>query len=779
MRIAILGGGPAGLYFAILMKRADPAHDITLYERNRADDTFGFGVVFSDQTLETFERYDRPSFEAITREFAYWQDIEIRHKGSVHRIGGNGFCGCARRTLLMLLQTRARALGVRMEFRHEVAGLEAFADADLIVAADGINSAVRDRYAEHFRPVIDLRPNKFTWMGSTKPLDAFLFSFRETQWGVFIAHAYQYEAGRSTWVLETDAATWERAGLGAMTEAESARFMEAVFAADLDGHALITNRSLWRSFPMIRTGTYVMDNVVLLGDAKATAHFSIGSGTKLAMEDAIALFECLRAHPDVAGALRQFDATRHEEVEKTQHAADVSLVWFEQVRRFWGMDPVQFAFGVMTRSKSITYDNLRLRAPGFVDEADRMFARQVRAGGFDVDAEKPLPPMFQPMALRGMVLANRVVVSPMCMYSAQDGVPNDWHMVHYGSRAIGGAGLVFTEMTDVSAEARITPGCAGLYTDEQEAAWRRIVAFVHERSQAKMCLQLGHAGRKGATRLMWEGMDRPLPAGGWDIVAPSPLPYYPDSPVPREMTRADMDQVVADFRQAAVRAERAGFDMLEVHCAHGYLLATFISPLTNRRSDEYGGSLENRLRFPLEVWDAVRAAWPEDKPMSMRISASDWAEGGITTAEVMEISQTFAAHGCDLIDVSSGQTVHDARAIYGRMFQVPFSDAIRNEAGLATMCVGNITTADQVNTILAAGRADLVALGRPHLANPYFTLQAAAHYGVTVLPCPPQYQPGKQQLFRTEEQARRELDELRRKARPKVTLAAAAAQAAE
>ena len=780
MRIAILGGGPAGLYFAILMKRAHPAHDITIYERNRADDTFGFGVVFSDQTLETFERYDRPSFEAITREFAYWQDIEIRHKGTTHRIGGNGFCGCARRTLLMLLQNRARALGVTMEFHHEVTGLAEVADADLVVAADGINSAIREHNAAHFRPVVDMRTNKFTWMGSTKPLDAFLFSFRETEWGVFIAHAYQYESGRSTWVLETDAATWTRAGLDQMDEAQSARFMEGVFAADLDGHALITNRSLWRSFPMIRSGSYVMGNVVLLGDAKATAHFSIGSGTKLAMEDAIALFEAFNRHAEIPAATAHFERTRREEVEKTQHAADVSLVWFEQVRRFWGMDPVQFAFGVMTRSKSITYDNLRLRAPDFVAETDRMFARQgSRPAASTWTRTNPLPPMFQPFKLRGMVLPNRVVVSPMCMYSATDGVPNDWHLVHYGARAIGGAGLVFTEMTDVSPEARITPGCTGLYTDEQEAAWSRITAFVHARSQARICLQLGHAGRKGATRLMWEGMDRPLPTGGWDIVAPSPLPYYPDSPVPRAMTRRDMDQVTADFAQAATRADRAGFDMLELHCAHGYLLATFLSPLTNRRDDEYGGSLENRLRFPLEVWDAVRAAWPTDKPMSVRISASDWAEGGITAADTLAIATTFAAHGADLIDVSSGETVHDARAIYGRMFQVPFSDAIRNEAQLATMCVGNITSADQVNTILAAGRADLVALGRPHLANPNFTLQSAAQYGVTMLACPPQYAPGKQQLFRTEEQARRELEALRLKAKPKVTLVGEVARAAE
>ncbi len=568
-------------------------------------------------------------------------------------------------------------------------------------------------------------------------------------------------------------------GWDQMDEAASARFMEAVFAADLDGHALITNRSLWRSFPMIRSGSYVMGNVVLLGDAKATAHFSIGSGTKLAMEDAIALFESLCANPAVPDALAHFEATRREEVEKTQHAADVSLVWFEQVRRFWGMDPVQFAFGVMTRSKSITYDNLRLRAADFVAETDRMFARGVAATGFDVNLENPLPPMFQPLKLRGMVLANRVVVSPMCMYSATDGLPNDFHTVHYGSRAIGGAGLVFTEMTVVSPEARITPGCAGIYTDAHEAAWARITAFAHAQSQAKMCLQLGHAGRKGATKLMWDGMDRPLPAGGWDIVAPSPLPYYPDSVVPREITRAEMEQVIGDFRQAAERGSRAGFDMLELHCAHGYLLATFLSPLTNRRADEYGGTLANRMRFPLEVWDAMRAVWPEDKPMSVRISASDWVAGGISTTDVMVISQAFTDHGCDLIDVSSGQTVHDSRAVYGRMFQVPFSDAIRNEAGLATMCVGNITTPDQVNTILAAGRADLVALGRPHLANPYFTLHAAAEYGVKMLPCPPQYLPGKQQLFRIEEQARREIEELRRKAKPKAIQTIEAAQAAE
>jgi anthraniloyl-CoA monooxygenase len=559
-----------------------------------------------------------------------------------------------------------------------------------------------------------------------------------------------------------------------MTEAQSAAFLEGVFADDLDGHALQTNRSLWRRFPMIRNRRSVMGRVVLLGDAKSTAHFSIGSGTKLAMEDAIGLFEAFRAHAEVPAALAAFEAGRREDVERIQHAADVSLVWFEHVRRFWNMHPTQFAFGLMTRSRSITYDNLRLRAPDFVAETDRMFAAGVAATGLAADTRHPVPPMFQPFTLRGMALSNRVVVSPMCMYSATDGIPGDWHMVHYGSRAMGGAGLIFTEMTDVSAEGRISPGCAGLYTDEQEQAWARVVGFVHANSAAKVALQLGHAGRKAATRLMWDGMDRPLPAGDWPIMAPSPLPYYPESQTPREMTRADMDQVRADFVASARRALRAGFDMLELHCAHGYLLGSFISPLTNRRADSYGGSLENRMRFPLEVFEALRDAWPNDRPISVRLSATDWADGGVTVADSVEIAQSFARLGCDLIDVSTGQTTPDSQPVYGRMFQTPFSDQIRNEAGVATMCVGNIVNADQVNTILAAGRADLVALARPHLANPYFTLHAAAQYGVQIATDPPQYEPGRVQLFRTTAQVTAELTELKLRTRPKPAVLKAA-----
>ncbi len=767
MKIAVIGGGPAGLYFSILMKKLDPRTDITVYERNRADDTFGFGVVFSDATLDNFEKYDLPSYRRITQEFAYWDDIAIHFKGTVHRIGGNGFCGCSRRTLLLILQERARELGVKLVFEAEIEDESQFADADLVIAADGINSRMREKHRDHFQPEVDLRPNKFAWMGSTRPLDAFTFLFEETEWGPFIAHAYQYEAGASTWVFETDPETFRRAGLDRMDEAQSARLMEKIFGWFLDGHPVLTNRSLWRNFPMIRNKRWVKDNMVLLGDAKSSAHFSIGSGTKLAMEDAIALYEAFKQEGTVKGALALFETARREEVEKTQHAADVSLVWFEHVDRFWDFEPIQFAFGVMTRAKAITYDNLRLRAPEFVDKVDRHFARQVKASGFEVNVEKPFVPMFQPFRLRDMVLPNRVVMSPMDMYSAVDGVPQDWHLVHYGSRAIGGAGLIFTEMTCVSPEARITLGCTGLWNDEQERAWARILAFIRAHSAAKVCLQLGHAGRKGATKLMWEGMDRPLEEGAWEICSASPIPYFPDSQVPREVTRADMDTIKAQFVMATERAERAGFDMVELHCAHGYLLASFLSPLTNQRSDEYGGSLENRLRFPLEVFRAMREVWPKHKPMSVRISATDWAEGGTTGEDSVEIARAFAEAGVDLIDVSTGQTVTWSRPVYGRMFQTPFSDQIRNEAHVATMCVGNITTADQVNTILAAGRADLVALGRPHLVDPFFTMKAAAWYGVPAIHCPPQYHPGRDQIFRNSVRDRADLEDLKIRAKPK------------
>ena len=781
MKVHVIGGGPAGLYFAILMKKAWPQTLITVFERNKPDDTFGFGVVFSDQTLAGFESYDLETYRQIVGHFAYWDDIEIHFRGSTFRIGGNGFCGTSRTMLLKILGRRAHSLGIDVKYQSE-ADLQKtqIRGADLVVAADGINSRTRELFKDKFKPSIELRPNYFCWMGSDRPMDAFNFFFKETPHGIFIAHCYQYQPGRSTWVLETDPETFKRAGLDKMDEAASARFLEGVFADELAGHKLITNRSVWRNFPTIRCEKWTANNVVLIGDAKATAHFSIGSGTKLAMEDAIALYEAFRftGGRDVKTALARFESARRDEVEKTQHSADVSLVWFEHVKRFWHMDPTRFAFGLMTRSKAITYDNLALRAPEFVRLADKLVARDAEKQGFDVDTAKPMAPMFQPFRLRGMTLANRVVVSPMCQYSAADGVPGDWHMVHYGSRAIGGAGLMFTEMTDVSAHARISPGCTGLYDDAQEAAWTRIVDFVHANSSTKFCLQLGHAGRKGSTRLMWDGIDEPLPDGNWPIVAASPLPYYPHSQVPRAMTRADMDATIADYVQAVTRAVRAGFDMIELHAAHGYLLASFISPLTNKRADEYGGSLDNRLRFPLEVFRAMRKAWADGKPMSVRISATDWQDGGLTGDHAVLVARAFAEAGCDLIDVSTGQTTPDAEPMYGRMYQTPFSDQIRNDAGIATMCVGAITGPDQVNTIIAAGRADLVALARPHLVDPSFTMKAAAWYGVGDIACPPQYTAGRDQLFRNSEREREELTELRLKAKPK-THATTWKQAAE
>ncbi|MEM9221144.1 MAG: bifunctional salicylyl-CoA 5-hydroxylase/oxidoreductase [Pseudomonadota bacterium] len=770
MRIAVIGGGPAGLYFSILHKRDHPGDEVIVYERNRPSDTFGFGVVFSDETLQNFEEHDGESYRLITSRFAYWDDVAVFFKGTEYRIGGNGFCGCSRRTLLELLNYRASEVGVEIRNDTDLSItdiLRLSAENDLVVSSDGINSMVREHFRDHFGPVTDLRPNYFSWMGSTRPLDAFSFFFEKNDDGLFIAHAYQYEEGASTWVMETDPESFARSGLGQMSEAESARYLERTFAKALDGHPLLTNRSLWRNFPMIRNEHWTRGNIVLLGDAKATAHFSIGSGTKLAMEDAIALAAAVKHQADIPTALQTFETGRREEVEKTQHSADVSLVWFEHLERYWDMAPVQFAFGLMTRAKAITYDNLELRAPAFIAEISRHFAQGVREKGFDVDVENPAPPMFQPLALRDMVLTNRVVVSPMDTYSAVDGVPQDFHLVHYGTRAMGGAGLVYTEMVCVTADGRITEGCAGLYSDEQEAGWMRVVEFVRANSGAKLCIQLGHSGRKGATKLMWEGIDEPLDAGAWDIMAPSSLPYFHHSQTPREMTRADMGAVRDAFVAAAERCARLGVDMIELHCAHGYLLASFLSPLTNQRTDAYGGSLENRLRYPLEVFDVMRAVWPAQKPMSVRVSATDWAEGGITGDDTVKIAKAFIAHGVDLIDVSTGQTVPDAKPVFGRMFQTPFAEQVRAETHAATLAVGAITSADQVNTILAAGRADLVALARPHLVNPHFTLLAAAEYGVENVDCPPQYLAGRDQAFRNAPRAREELKELKLKAKPR------------
>ncbi|HEV2750394.1 MAG TPA: bifunctional salicylyl-CoA 5-hydroxylase/oxidoreductase [Gemmatimonadales bacterium] len=741
MRIVVVGGGPAGLYFAIQMKRADSSHHVTVIERNPLEATFGFGVVFSDATQDNLAEADRETHDEMVRQFHHWDDIDVHANGTVVTSTGHGFSGLSRRTLLAILRRRAEALGVCLEVGSEVPDVGALLEADLVVAADGFNSVVRRQFADRFKPTVDWRPNRYVWLGTTRPFPAFTFYFKRDQHGLWRVHAYQYEPAGSTFIVEATEATWRAAGMDRANERDTLAFCEALFREELQGHRLLTNRSLWRNFGTLRNQRWHYENVVLLGDAAHTVHFSVGSGTKLAMEDGVALARALVRAPagELPSALAAYEAERRPAVESLQRAAQVSLQWFEDTERYLDLVPVQFAFNLLTRSLRITHDNLRIRDPAFVGAVDSWFAaRAAEQSGVPVPATPPPPPLFTPFRLRDLLLANRVVVSPMCQYCAVDGTPNDWHLVHLGGRALGGAGLVFTEMTDVSREGRISPGCTGMYKPEHVPAWKRIVDFVHANSHAKIGLQLGHAGRKGSTRLAWDGMDEPLPEGNWEIIAASPIPYFPHSQVPRAMNRADMNAARDDFVRAARMAEQAGFDILEIHFAHGYLLASFISPLTNQRDDEYGGFLANRMRFPLEVFDAVRAVWPERKPVSVRISAVDWAPGGTEPADAVEIARLLRAHGCDVVDVSAGQTVSDAKPVYGRQFQTPFADRVRHEVGIPTMAVGNISSFTDVNTILAAGRADLCVLARAHLWDPYWTRHAAHEMGFA-LPWPPQY----------------------------------------
>ena len=753
MKIACLGGGPAGLYFAISMKLRDPSHDVTVIERNRADDTFGWGVVLSDETLANLHANDPESADSIKEYFAYWDDIALVHQGQRLVSSGHGFCGIGRKRLLLLLQARAAELDVTLQFETDIEDIDALCAAyDLVVAADGVNSRVREHFDAAFKPEIDRRACKFVWLGTQQKFDdAFTFIFEDTQHGWVWAHAYQFDGDTATFIVECSEDTYNAWGFDSMTQDENIAACEAIFAAHLGGHSLLSNArhlrgSAWLNFNRVLCENWYHKNVVLLGDSSATAHFSIGSGTKLALESAIALADLLHSEARLENAFSRYQEDRRLDVLRLQSAARNSTEWFEDVERYLHLDPVQLNYSLLTRSQRISHENLRLRDAEWLKSAEIWFQQQ--AGENSVHRA----PMFAPYRLRDMRLKNRLVVSPMAQYKASDGTPNDWHLVHYAERAKGGAGLIYAEMTCVSPEGRITPGCPGLYTPDHETAWRRIVDFVHSETEAKICMQIGHAGRKGSTQLGWDEMDAPLREGNWPLMSASPIPWSPQNAVPKEMDRQDMDMVTAQFVAATEMAARCGFDMIELHAAHGYLISSFISPVSNRRNDDYGGRLDNRLRYPLEVFAAMRAVWPEDRPMSVRISATDWvAETGVDGSEAVEIAQAFRDAGVDIVDVSAGQTSIEARPVYGRMFQTPFSDRIRNERNIPTMAVGNIYEPDHVNSILMAGRADLVCLARPHLANPYWTLHAAAALGDKDEAWPEPYHPGRDQLQRLSE----------------------------
>jgi anthraniloyl-CoA monooxygenase len=773
MKILCLGGGPASLYFGILMKKLDPAHRVTVMERGQRDSTWGFGVVFSDETLHGFLDADPPSYRRIVEQFAYWDRIETTIHGQTVSSGGHGFCGMSRLKLLNVLHERCDELGVELRFGEEIKRADDidYAAWDLVVAGDGIASMLRERWREDFGTTVDMRGNHFCWLATTAPFENFRFIFRQNAHGWWWAHAYRYEPGTATWIVECSDATWRAAGMEAASEEDTRRYCEEVFAEDLQGHPLITNRSVWRSFPVIRNARLYHGNVVLLGDAGRSAHFSIGSGTKLAMEDAIELAGCFRrTGPDAAAALAEYQRVRKPEADRLQRTAVTSLGWFEHIDRYAGtQSPEQFAFNMLVRSKRVTYENLQLRDPEYIASVDRAFARLARESTRleDIDPDHPVPPMFQPFRIGSLRLENRVQLSAMCQYCAVDGLITDWHLVHYGARAVGGVGLVNTEMLCVAPEARITPGCAGLWNAEQAAAWSRVVEFIHANSDAAVCAQLGHAGRKGATCVPWDGgTDEPLSDGAWELLSASPIPWFARAQTPREATTEDMQRVIAQFVASVRLAEGAGFDMIELHFAHGYLLSSFISPLTNRRTDAYGGDIANRMRFPLELVAAVRAAWPAPRPLSVRISATDWVAEGLREDELVALARMLKAAGVDIINVSTGQVVEEQEPEYGRMYQAPFADCVRNEADIPVIVAGNITTADQCNTLVAAGRTDLVALARPLMNDPHFVLSAAAQYGHRGQFWPPQYHSGRGAAYAQAAKLEEEQRALRLAARP-------------
>ncbi len=737
MKIASIGGGPAGLYFSILMKKAFPEASIEVFERNKPDDTFGWGVVFSDETLGGFEVADAQTYQAILDNFKYWDRIDTYFGGECTVSTGHGFCGMSRMKLLQIMHARCLELGVTLNFETDIPDLERFEDYDLVLAADGVNSFIRERYAEHFKPKIDWRKCKFSWLGTDKPLEAFTFIFKENEHGLFQVHAYPYEDGRSTWIVECREEVWKNAGLDTATEEDTVKYCAELFKEELDGHNLLINRSVWRTFPTITNEVWHYKNIVLMGDALHTAHFTIGSGTKLAMEDAIGLVEAFKQHgtSDIKKVAEAYQEARFVEGIKLQKTAHTSLKWFENSSRYLSQTPAEFSFNLMTRSKRITYDNLKLRDPKLVERAAK-HVQEVSGAPLTSTGEVP-PPMFTPFEFGGLELANRVVISPMCQYSAEEGTPGDWHLVHYGSRSLGGAALLICEATAVSPEGRITPGCTGLWNDEHTAAWKRIVDFVHTQGTAKIGLQIGHAGRKASVSRPWEG-DAPLKDGAWQTLAPSAVPFDEGWQAPLELDRAGMDRVRDDFVAAAKRARAAGFDLLELHMAHGYLLSSFLSPLSNFREDEYGGSLEDRARFPLEVLRAVRAEW--SGALAVRISAYDWlGKRGLRPKDASLFSRWAQEAGADLIDVSSAGNSPESRIEFGRMYQLPFAEKIKFDVGVPVMTVGAVLGADHVNTIIAAGRADLCAMARPHLKDPYLTLHAAEDYEFFDQPWPKQY----------------------------------------